>query len=273
MQLYEGGTTESPLIGSYCGYDLPESATLNTNILLIRLQTDMSSHRQGFHLKYETACGGEFYEPNGTIQSPLYPSLYPPSKMCTYKIIQPAGKVIALSLEFLEIETLGKGVCAYDLLNIYDGMNDNATRLASLCGNNDNMPAEPYISKHNYMYLVFESDLNVQYRGFSANYTTLDVGRFEFLQIVQILSQFLIHDPLLECGGIHTDPEGDIQYPVGGGEYRNNLNCIWLIHAPPGHIVQISWSLFSLEHDFKCRNDYVELFDSYKVDALKTMGK
>ncbi|XP_043479110.1 cubilin-like isoform X2 [Leptopilina heterotoma] len=251
VSLYEGGTMESPLIGSYCGYDLPESATLNTNILLIRLQTDMSSHRQGFHLKYETACGGEFYEPNGTIQSPLYPSLYPPSKMCTYKIIQPAGKVIALSLEFLEIETLGQGVCAYDLLNIYDGMNDNATRLASLCGTNDNMPAEPYISKHNYMYLVFESDINVQYRGFSANYTTLDV----------------------ECGGIHTDPEGDIQYPVGGGEYRNNLNCIWLIHAPPGHIVQISWSLFSLEHDFKCRNDYVELFDSYKVTASKTMGK
>lgn len=168
---------ESPLIGSYCGNDLPESRTINTNILLIRLETDASSHRQGFHLKYETACGGEFYESSGIIQSPLFPSMYPPSKMCTYKIIQPVGKIIALTLQFLDIETMGEEACEYDSLSIYDGMNSNATRLATICGNKDNMQAEPFITKHNYMYLVFESDINVQYRGFSANYTSLDVGK------------------------------------------------------------------------------------------------
>ena len=77
----------------------------------------------------------------------------------------------------------------------------------------------------------------------------------------------------LECGGIHTEPEGVVQYPVEEEKYKNNLNCTWLIHAPPGHIVQMSWSLFSLEHDFKCRNDYVEIFDGYDVTPSKSMGK
>ena len=87
------------------------------------------------------------------------------------------GKIIALTLQFLDIESLGGDICEYDSLDIYDGINENGTRLASLCGTNENMPAEPFFSSHNFMYLVFESDPNVQYRGFQANYTTLDVGK------------------------------------------------------------------------------------------------
>ena len=164
------------MIARYCGYDLPESKTLNTNILLIRLETDASSHRQGFHLKYETACGGEFYEPSGIIQSPFYPNPYPPSKTCIYKIIQPVGKSIAFTLQFMDIESLGENNCEYDRLDIHDGVNENATLLASLCGSNENIPAEPFFSTYNYMYIVFSTDPNVQNRGFQANYTTLDVG-------------------------------------------------------------------------------------------------
>ena len=78
---------------------------------------------------------------------------------------------------------------------------------------------------------------------------------------------------IIECGGIHTEPEGIIMYPLDGSDYKNYLNCTWLIHAPPGHIVQLSWNLFSLEHDFKCRNDYVEIFDSYEASPIKSMGK
>jgi len=64
--------------------------------------------------------------------------------------------------------------CYYDYIEIFDGDNENATKLATLCGNEENMPNEPYYSTFNSMYIKFTTDSSIEGRGFKANYTTID---------------------------------------------------------------------------------------------------
>lgn len=123
-------------------------------------------------MSYETLCGGEFHEETGIIKSPFYPNPYQRSRTCIYEIIQPINKGIVLTIEDLDIEGTNSHNCYYDYVEIYDGDNDNATKLATLCG--DHTPDTSYYSTHNYMYITFTSDNNIEGRGFKANYTTID---------------------------------------------------------------------------------------------------
>jgi cubilin len=129
---------------------------------------------EGFSLSYEALCGGEFHEPTGILKSPFYPNTYHGSRTCTYEIIQPVNKGIMLTIEDMDIEGRDPPNCYYDYLEIYDGDNENATKLAALCGDEEHIPAEPYYSTHNYMYIKFTTDNSVEGRGFKINYTTID---------------------------------------------------------------------------------------------------
>ena len=54
MSLRDGGSTESPLIGRYCGVVLPSSHLSRGNQLLIRFKTDHSVGHDGFRASYKT---------------------------------------------------------------------------------------------------------------------------------------------------------------------------------------------------------------------------
>ena len=54
MSLRDGGSTESPLIGRYCGVVLPPSHLSRGNQLLIRFKTDHSVGHDGFRASYKT---------------------------------------------------------------------------------------------------------------------------------------------------------------------------------------------------------------------------
>ena len=73
----------------------------------------------------------------------------------------------------MDIEGLDPSNCFFDYLEIFDGDSENATQLATLCGDTSFMPAEPFYSTYNYMLLKFTSDVSIQGRGFKANYTTI----------------------------------------------------------------------------------------------------
>lgn len=137
-------------------------------------KSDWSYEKEGFVVSYDTLCGGEFREETGIIKSPYYPNLYHDSKKCIYEIIQPINKGIKLTIIDMDIEGMQIPDCYFDYLEIHDGDNENATKLATLCGSEDQIPPVPYISTHNYMFIVFTTDSSVTGRGFKANYTTID---------------------------------------------------------------------------------------------------
>lgn len=59
-------------------------------------------------------------------------------------------------------------------LQIRDGHNENATLIGRYCFK----PPPTIISTYNYLWLKFETDASVQAKGFSAQYTTTDVGMY-----------------------------------------------------------------------------------------------
>lgn len=61
-------------------------------------------------------CGGKFYAPTGTVQSPNYPESYPPNKDCVYVIQAANGKQIGLRVKSFDLED--NSACAFDSLEI-----------------------------------------------------------------------------------------------------------------------------------------------------------
>ena len=54
VSVREGGTTEAPLVGRYCGHSLPPSHLSTGNRLLIRFKSDHSVSHEGFRVSYKT---------------------------------------------------------------------------------------------------------------------------------------------------------------------------------------------------------------------------
>ncbi|XP_014605735.1 PREDICTED: cubilin-like [Polistes canadensis] len=247
VEIYDGDSTDSPLIGRYCGDNMPPTIKSNSNNVIIVFTSDWSFEMEGFALTYEVLCGGEFTELTGVITSPLYPNTYHASKTCIYEIILPPGKAIVLTILDLDIEGMSTD-CYFDSLQIFDGDNENSTNLATLCGTL--IPSEPFYSTHNFMYLQFTSDTTIHGHGFKANYTSID----------------------RKCGGFYRSSTGIIQSPNEDGMYENNEECTWIIQAPPGYLVQLTWLLFELEYQTRCRNDYVSIYENISKSQDGHMG-
>lgn len=53
VQVFDGSSTESPLIGKFCGETIPEDFISTGNVLLIVFKSDWSLGGDGFYLNYE----------------------------------------------------------------------------------------------------------------------------------------------------------------------------------------------------------------------------
>ena len=53
MEIRDGGTPDSPLVGRYCGQDLPPNYASTGNQLFIKFRTDVSINHAGFRAEYE----------------------------------------------------------------------------------------------------------------------------------------------------------------------------------------------------------------------------
>ena len=52
VSVRDGGTTQSPLVGRYCGHSLPTSHISTGNQLVIRFKSDHSVSHEGFRASY-----------------------------------------------------------------------------------------------------------------------------------------------------------------------------------------------------------------------------
>ena len=152
---------------------IPSKVRSNTNVLLIVFKAKMYG---SFTLSYSTTCGQVFTGDSGIIKSPSYPAAIAVFESCDYEIRQPPDKRIVLNMLDINIpKSLKKrnDCYGYNYLDLYDGTNVNATRLAHLCGTStDGMS---YYSTHNIMLLKYHSMVG---RGFQANYTTIQSSKY-----------------------------------------------------------------------------------------------
>ncbi|CAH0562353.1 unnamed protein product [Brassicogethes aeneus] len=243
ISIHEGPDTKSPTIGRYCGTTLPAPYTTQSNELTILFRSDSAKTGSGFRLKFEKACGGKYSAPTGFIEF----SNTDAGVTCIYEIIQPPGNVITLEFNGDIIERRIRYGFGMDVLEIRDGDNPRAP----LLGKYQRGPIPTAISTHNYLWISFKSQ-NVATAGFRANYSTTYVG----------------------CGGILRDKVGTISSPSHPTGYPSEKKCTWMISAPEGHVIQLTWALFHLEHSYKCSYDSITIYDNNTGPGLGgLMGK
>ncbi|KFM76021.1 Cubilin, partial [Stegodyphus mimosarum] len=235
LELRNGGTETSPLLGKYCGNRTIPEIRSHSNILRLEFKSDISMSAPGFEIFFDTTavgCGGILSSPSGSIVSPNYPQAYPFNADCEWLIRVSHGS--AISVTIIEIDIEEHETCMYDYLQIFDGDSENSKCLLNICNNQQN--PGPIVSKGNTMLLRFRSDSNQEAGGFHLVYHTL-------------------------CNNVLTNRRGVIESPNFPDTYPHNHNCSWTISAPRGNNISIAFSHFFLETTASCDADYVEVLE------------
>ncbi|XP_075423679.1 inactive serine protease PAMR1 isoform X2 [Ascaphus truei] len=67
----------------------------------------------------------------------------------------------------------------------------------------------------------------------------------------------------MRCGEVIQAPRGEIMME----SYPFNAHCEWSIQVTRGHTVELRFAMLSLEFDYMCQYDYLEIRDGDNVDA------
>ncbi|XP_053675116.1 cubilin homolog [Anopheles nili] len=240
LEIFDGRNTEDPSLGKFCGDRIPPAVISSGNSLLLKFHTDWSAPNPGFTVMYKIKCGGTFTDPQIEIKSPAYPQMYSANQLCDYVIHAPLGMAIEFDFLDFDMEKNSFPKCELDFVELYDGLlPTNETLLGRYCS----IKTPPrVISSKNVLLLRFVSDGSVAGRGFKGNFSFFDVS----------------------CGGVLMREDTIIRSPMIAetGRYQNDAQCEWIIVAPQGHAVQLTWSSFELEVSGKCVYDYVVVYDN-----------
>uniref|UniRef100_A0A3Q3JB60 Neuropilin n=1 Tax=Monopterus albus TaxID=43700 RepID=A0A3Q3JB60_MONAL len=190
-------------------------------------------------------CGGNLDASEaGYITSPGYPLEYPPHQNCHWIITapEPSQRIVLNFNPHFEIERLD---CKYDFIEIRDGTSDTADVLGRHCSN---IAPAPIISSGSSIQIRFVSDYAHQGAGFSLRYEIFRTG-----------SEF--------CFRNFTSPSGMIESPGFPDKYPHNLECSYMIIAPPRMDITLTFLTFDLENDpllvgeGDCKYDWLDVWD------------
>ncbi|XP_039997971.1 neuropilin-2a isoform X2 [Xiphias gladius] len=193
----------------------------------------------------EEECGGVYdASAAGYITSPGYPLEYPPHQNCHWIITapEPSQRIVLNFNPHFEIERLD---CKYDFIEIRDGTSDTADVLGRHCSN---IAPAPIISSGPSLQIRFVSDYAHQGAGFSLRYEIFKTG-----------SEF--------CFRNFTSPSGMIESPGFPDKYPHNLECSYMIIAPPHMDITLTFLTFDLENDpllvgeGDCKYDWLDVWD------------
>ncbi|XP_019625560.1 PREDICTED: uncharacterized protein LOC109470900 [Branchiostoma belcheri] len=193
----------------------------------------------------------------GTFSSPNYPQNYPAKRTCSWRVKSDArGRQLWLVFDDrFSIEHYKK--CEYDYLKIYDGPDENAPLVKTLC---DEEAPPPVNLTGNDAFVKFKSDQAITKTGFRITWRTCppnmllcDVGsvclrpenRCDMTQHCQDWTDELncVYGQQNACGGqVLADGPGNIttvNYPVF---FPPGLSCTWNIVAAPGKRLRASFT-------------------------------
>ncbi|CAM4588869.1 unnamed protein product [Leuciscus chuanchicus] len=211
-------------------------------LLLCVTQTGLSVARA----LTESPCGGKItISRAGYVTSPGYPTAYPVNQQCTW-LIQAPDPQQKILINFNPHFDLESRECKYDFVQVFDGVDENASSPGRFCGK---IAPSPITSSGNSLLIKFTSDYESSGAGFSIRYE--------------------IHRTGTECSRNFTEPNGVFQTPGFPDNYPNNLECTFIIFAPKMAEIVLDFQRFEMESDPSapvgavCRFDYLEIWDGY----------
>ncbi|KAM3913712.1 tolloid-like protein 2 [Leptodactylus fuscus] len=171
LEMYDGPSSKSPILGRFCGSSKPEPIIASTNNMFMRFYSDASVQRKGFQAKYSTECGGrlkaEIQTKDVYSHAQYGDNNYPVQANCDWVIVAEDGYGVELIFETFEMEE--ESDCGYDYMEIYDGYDSTAPRLARYCGSG---PPEEIYSAGDSIMIRFHTDDTINKKGFHARYTS-----------------------------------------------------------------------------------------------------
>ncbi|KAF0296268.1 Cubilin [Amphibalanus amphitrite] len=235
LEVYDGVGRSAVLKHRLCDTAPLDVIESTTNLMTIRMVTDISLNGRGFHARYRVDCNNVVTGHRGVIESPNFPNRYPHDRDCTWTIKAPRGNALNISFSHFDVEDPISSGCEYDFLEIKEGDDDEVpTPIGShMCGTGY-LP-EPISTNKSIAYVRFKSDASVAHNGF----------RLEWM--------------VNGCGGLLTEKRGFFQSPNYPGQYPSNTDCEWRIRVPPGNSIQLTIDRYDIEAIHDC------IFDSLKV--------
>ncbi|TNN61141.1 Cubilin [Liparis tanakae] len=156
LEIRNGSTADSPLIGRFCGSTLPSPVFPQSNLLYLRFKSDYSMSRDGFEATWTSSpqgCGGTLSGEHGSFTSPNYPGTYPNGTHCEWAIVAPRGRVVTVT--FAQISIDDPGDCQNNFLKLYDGPDASTQPAGPYCGVETNIA--PFTASSHHVYIVFQS--------------------------------------------------------------------------------------------------------------------
>ena len=164
---------------------------------------------------------------------------------------------------FHEFEIESHHECAYDHVALYDGDSSEDPTLGRFCGLK---APHPIVASSNELYMVFKSDSSVQRRGFQATHATGNyINQTKLTSVTYLKLNGSVFLPV--CGG-HLQASSGVKHfyshaKYGDNNYENKEDCDWVIEAPPGKNVHLTFLTFELEDEHECGYDSIEVYQGF----------
>ncbi|XP_015512725.2 cubilin [Neodiprion lecontei] len=248
FEVRNGGSDSSPLIGRYCGTEIPRQISSFGNQMYLKFTSDYSRSGAGFNIEWDSnvvGCGGVSTTSSGSFTSPNYPEPYYHQAECNWKITVAPGSIIEFIIVDLQLEEHDQ--CRFDFVKITEGVPGHIKSLGKYCSSNHPVYVQ---TTTNVASIRFHSDYSNAGRGFHINYQTI-------------------------CHRILKGFRGVIESPNFPNNYPHRENCSWVIEAPLGNKINATFSHFDLEAglDYSCDYDYLTVSEGDYNVSKKFINK
>ncbi|KAH8379700.1 hypothetical protein KR009_006651 [Drosophila setifemur] len=243
LQLHDGNSLASRLIGRFCGKRLPMgngSVVTSQEQVFLWFRSDNGTESKGFHINWNSlpfSCGENkenlTFGQSGVIRSPGYPGNARPSLDCRWQLTAPYGS--RLLLRFYDIKLGGSDEkCDQDQLTIYD----SDRQLLKAC--QPEQPA-PLYSSSNSLRVDMHTDAQRSDSSFQLHY------------------EVVAGQP--GCGGTFTEARGRIS------GHMDSEVCLYLIEQPSQTQVKLAFEKVNLLYSDDCHMQKIEIFDGRNTEA------
>ncbi|KAL0271771.1 UNVERIFIED_CONTAM: hypothetical protein PYX00_008763 [Menopon gallinae] len=235
LEIRDGGYVSSPLIGRFCGSNIPRQILSQSNNLYLEFGSDNLDSGRGFQIFWDGSikgCGGTLTGPAGSIISPNYPENYGSIVNCVYRISVSHGSKIQIS--FIDLELEAAAGCKKESIEIFDGIDFQSKSLGKFC-TLFSVPSSIQ-SSGNHLTVRFKSGLRSAGKGYYLKYFTA-------------------------CRTNVTGYRGVIESPNFPSNFPTSLDCLWSIKAPLGNKIALKFTNFNFRAS--CRNTFIEVSSSF----------
>ncbi|XGW05429.1 hypothetical protein V3C99_016074, partial [Haemonchus contortus] len=230
LEIRDGPTEHSPLIGRYCNIYAPSTIYSTGNFLFVRIRTDSFAASNGFTAVYELAtCGGTVVlrpGSNYSLTSPNYPDVYPLRTECDWSVRAPNSHMVEARVNHIGLTWNVN--CSTDSISIRDG-NKTAPYLMEPQCNGRHLEKIDYRSASSEMTVQFRSNGTIQ----KAGRQLCKDKKCGFEMTLKVSNE--------SCGGIITGQQGQLTTPGYPGTLLPHVRCEWELRAGVGYRYMLSF--------------------------------